>query len=220
MDYLTTVKIDQEPEDCKRLMPPGWLDVVPRTVLPLDYIYDTTSCKFMFYNARKLLHLAFMLKTSTDPRYQFSRLAALEFSRAMIEACQILRNIERPIVTVCNILDFQTFTARMIILIDLFGYSQYSSGHDTEQEKKDWEMVDVPTQSFNRLSEHKPCSIATQAAGVLEDLCIARGRHPDMSEDVYGAIVPYFGKIRIGRGKAFTSRQITLHQNQRQLRPD
>lgn len=45
MDYLTTVKIDQEPEDCKRLMSPVWLEEVPPTGLPLDYIYDTTSCK-------------------------------------------------------------------------------------------------------------------------------------------------------------------------------
>lgn len=81
-------------------------------------------------------------------------------------------------------------------------------------------MVDELTQSFKRLSEHKPCSVATQAAGVLEDLCNARGRHPEMSEDVHGAILPYFGKIRIGRGKAFTSRQIPLHQNQQRLRPE
>lgn len=175
MDYLTTVKIDQEPEDCKRLIPPGWLEVVPRTVLPLDYIYDTTSCKFMFHNARKLLHLPFMLKTSTDPRYQFSRLAALEFSRAMIEACQVLRNVERPIVTVRNILDFQTFTAWMIILIDLFGYSQYSSGHDSEQEKKDWMYRHKASTDCLNISHaallHKPLEFSRIYA-LLEDVIL------------------------------------------------
>ena len=220
MDYPATVKIDEELEDCKKLMPPGWLEAIPPAALPMDYIYDITSCKFMYHNARKLLHLPFMLKTSTDPRYHFSRLAALESSRAMIEACQVLRNVERPIITVCNIVDFQTFTAGMIILIDLLGYSHYSSGYDPEQERKDWEMVEGLTQSFKRLSEQKPCNVATQAAGVLEDLCNARERHPDMSEDVYEAILPYFGKIRIGRGKAFTSQQAPLLQNQQQFRAE
>lgn len=220
MDYPATVKIDQELEDCKTLMPPGCLEAVPPAGWPLEKLYDMTSCKFMYHNARKLLHLPFMLKTSTDPRYRFSRLATLESSRAMIEACQVMRNVERPVLTVCNIVDFQTFTAGMIILIDLLGYSQYSSEHDTEQEKKDWEMVLELTRNFKRLSEEKPCSVATQAAGVLEDLCNARGRHPDTSQEVYEAILPYFGKIRIGRGKAFTSRQIPLHQSQQQLWPE
>lgn len=220
IDYPATVKIDQELEDCKNLMPLACLEAVPPAGLSLENIYDITGCKFMYHNVRKLLHLPFMLKTSTDPRYQFSRLAALESSRAMIEAYQVLRNFERPVLTVCNIVDFQTFTAGMIILIDLLGYSKYSLGHDDEQKTKDWEMVDGLTQSFKRLSEEKPCSVATQAARVLEDLCNARGRHPEMSEDVYEAVLPYFGRIRIGRGKAFTSRQTPLHQNQQQSRPE
>ncbi|MCJ1263523.1 hypothetical protein MMC22_003393 [Lobaria immixta] len=161
MDYPITVKIDQELKDSKRPMPPGWLEAVPPTGLRLDYIYDTTICKLMFNNARKLLHLPFMLKISTDTQYQFGRLAALESPRTLIEACQVLRNVGRPIVT--------KFTAGMITLIDLLGYTQYSSGHNTEQEKKDWEMVDELTQSFTRLSEQKPCSVATKAAGALED---------------------------------------------------
>ncbi|MCJ1466983.1 hypothetical protein MMC07_005605 [Pseudocyphellaria aurata] len=216
MDYPATVKIDQELEDCKKTIPPGWLEAVPSTGLCVGDIYDITTCKFLYHNARKLLHLPFMLKTSTDPRYQFSRLAALESSRAMIEAYQVLRNVERPVITVCNVVDFQAFTAGMIILIDLLGYSQYSSGHDTEQEKKDWEMVDGLTRIFRQISKEKPCSVATQATGVLENLCNARERNPDTSEDVYEAILPYFGKIRIGRGKAFTSRQTAPHQNQQQ----
>lgn len=215
--YPATVKIDQELEDCKNLMPPGFLEAVPPLGTCVENIYDLTGCKFMYHNARKLLHLPFMLKTSTDPRYQFSRLAALESSRAIIEVYHVVRDVERPILTVCNMVDFHTFTAGMIILIDLLGYSQYSSGQDTEQETQDWQTVVGLIQSFKRLSEEKPCSVATQAARVLEDLCHAGRRDPDTSEDVYEAILPYFGKIRIGRGKAFTSRKLPLHQNQQQV---
>ncbi|MCJ1423669.1 hypothetical protein MMC29_001553 [Sticta canariensis] len=76
-----------------------------------------------------------------NARYQFSRFAALGSSRAIIEAFQVLRNADRPVIIVCNIVDFQTFTAGMIILIAILGYSQYYLGHDTEQEKKDWEIA-------------------------------------------------------------------------------
>ena len=76
-----------------------------------------------------------------NPRYQFSRFAALGPMRPIIEAFRALRKADRPVIIVCNIVDFQTFTAGMIILIAILGYSQYYLGHDTEQEKKDWEMV-------------------------------------------------------------------------------
>lgn len=113
-----------------------------------------------------------------DPRYQFSRYAALGSSRAIIEAFQVLRNADRPVIIVCNLVDFQMFTAGMIILIAIPGYSQYPLGHDTEQEKKDWEMVmdldkvpsDCPKRSHVALLR-KPLN-SSRIYAMLEDVIL------------------------------------------------
>ena len=202
LTLASTLILDEELEECRKLMPPEWWDASPGPHMPLDAIYDMLIVKFLYHNVRKLTHLPLMLKSPMDRRYDFSRVATLESAREMVKIYQIMRDGNRPVITVCNVVDFQVFTAAMVLILNLLGYSEYSQTHDTAQEEKDWEIVYSVTRDLKRVSEEKVCSVATQAARTLEDFCGARyGCEEDVHS--YEAVIPYFGKIRIEPGKGF-----------------
>jgi hypothetical protein len=220
-DFPTTAKIDQELEDIKNAIPQAWWDTPPRPEMSLDAIQDIFQAKFMYHNVRRHLHLPFMLEFSNEPRCIYSTTATLESSREMIKAYQVLRDKERPILTICDVLDYIVFTAAMsLIIADLRQHSPTQPS--IFRPEGDWEIIRVFRDNIKRFSEERPCSVATQIVRLLDDF--SRVRHegwPDVGGGEYHVTIPYFGKVRVRKAlwpeTSSVKQQQPQHSHQNQL---
>ncbi|KAI9852708.1 MAG: hypothetical protein M1838_005903 [Thelocarpon superellum] len=206
---VVTMAIDQEIEEERKRMPASWWAATATADMSVEAVYDMFLAKFWFHNLRTLLHLPFMLKSPTDRRFEYSRIATLDSAREMIGYYRVLRDESKPALVVCNLLDFQAFTAAMVLVLDMLGFAQSSFYHDPTQTERDWDLVEAISSVLNREARRNRCSVAQQGARVLEDFLQVRHNPCQACEgDTYEAVIPYFGKIRIGAGKSFNSNLI------------
>ena len=213
-NFAQTMKVDQELEECAAIMPPEWWESGLTTSLSDEEVYDKFVAITMYHNVRKLLHLPFMLKSFTDKRYDYSRNICMQSSREMIKAYRILRDFNRPILTLCNLVDFVVFTAAMVIVLDLFSHCVPSSKFDLEEEQSDWKIIEGIAWEFERVSRLQNCSVATQASRLLGDILEGRRQGCDGSDcGDCDAVIPYFGRIKLRRGKAFGPTPAMTHSS-------
>ncbi|MCJ1311980.1 hypothetical protein MMC25_005654 [Agyrium rufum] len=202
--YADIMKVEQELEEAKKLLPDTWWTATTTQETSISDIYDMFMSRIMLNNVRKLAHLPFMLKSYTDRRYDYSRFACLESSREMIAAYQVLRSDVRAILNTCNLIDFIVFTAAMIVVLDLFSHSAPTSRHDPVDEQRDWLIIESVAQDFARLETDTNCSVvAKQASRLLSNILDARVYGCPADEAGCEALIPYFGKIKIMPGKNF-----------------
>ncbi|MCJ1387672.1 hypothetical protein MMC18_000515 [Xylographa bjoerkii] len=197
---IDTLKIDEELEEARSSMPPGWWEALPVPSMPAEVVRDMFVAKFMYHNDRKLLHLPYLLKSFTDRRYELSRISGLESSREMIKYYQTLRR--NGALLVCNLFDFQVFTASMVLVLDLL--NQYANNYgrgDLLQAESDWNLVYSIREDFETLGKKAISPVASQAAQVLREFSDARYGCDGYTNDdeTYQVTIPYFGKIRIGK---------------------
>ena len=157
--------------------------------------------------------MPFMLKSSSDKRYQYSHQAALESSREMIKYYKALRSEEDVGPYICKLIDFQAFTAAMLLLLNLCGYSQHVRGvapqqPDLDQDQLDSTLIDDTISILHAASKETGGIVASQAAKALEMLAMVRQGTCDEEADKYmqgscQVSIPYFGTITLGMGKHF-----------------
>ncbi|KAI4131373.1 MAG: hypothetical protein LQ338_001258 [Usnochroma carphineum] len=218
MTVAATLKIDQDLEDTRKILSSEWWNRVPGPEVGVGEVFDTSLAKTFFHNLRMLLHLPFMLKSKTDRRYEYSRFAALESSREMVSSYHCLRHPDRPLIAVCNVIDFQVFTAAMLLTINLLGCPETSNSHDNESESGDWKIIYGLIGDLKKVAKgeesHGHNGVAAQALTVLEDLVKARFcDEPHAPNETYQAVIPYFGKIKIRWGKGFRPRNPSSSAN-------
>lgn len=190
--YATTVEIDHLLDQCKAKMPPEWWDPPPG--IPLAVTYTRQHIKIAYYSLCKIVHLPYMLKSAKDRKFEMSRISALEASRELIKAHGSLRHHGGTgTIMICDVLDFQAFSAAIVIIIDLL--SMPTTRH-VRDEAEDWELVHGVTKDLRNTSEVLNCSVAGQAAHVLERLSQARN---GTWSGTGTYMIPYFGRVRIGR---------------------
>ncbi|KAI9739952.1 MAG: hypothetical protein M1818_005008 [Claussenomyces sp. TS43310] len=198
VSYSVTLRIDRELQRLRSEIPFGSWDTTPSPDMSLEAVYGLQVSKIFYYHLRKMLHLPYMLKSSVDGEYEGSRVAALESSREIIKCYQVLRGHGGSAFIVCDLMDFQAFTAALVIIIDLLSQvSQYNS----HEEPRDWELVHSVISHSKMISSRMECNVASQAAQLLEYLSMAsRGSY--FGPETYEAVIPYFGKVRISRPAA------------------
>lgn len=215
MTVAVTLRIDQDLEEARSLMPPRWWNTPNDSELLETNTFDNLVSKTFFHNIRMLLHLPFMLKSSKDRRDEYSRIAALESSREMILNYHCIRHPVRPLIAVCNVIDFQAFTAAMLLTINLLGgNADPPNGYsDTATNDYDWHLIQSLISDLHQVVQgglnRGTNSVAAQALTVLQDLYKAKDseyHNNKPEEESYQAVIPYFGKISIRWGKAFRNR--------------
>ncbi|KAE9375159.1 hypothetical protein N431DRAFT_436676 [Stipitochalara longipes BDJ] len=197
-NYAVTLAIDQEIQQCKSRLPSEWWNSPPTTSMPLAAIYGVGVLKIEFYAGQKMLHLPYMLKSSPDNNYEYSRLQVLDACREMIKAYQIVRQHPQLNLTICDLMDFQAFTAAVVIIIDLLNQS---SQLETHQEASDWNLVHDVKRSLKLVSVAMECTVAGQGFYLLEHLASFRnGAYA--GPDNYDVTIPMFGRVKISRPKS------------------
>ena len=221
MTFARTLEIDQELDKTKEYLPKEWWETSPGPGMSAGITLDKCVGKFWYHNVRKILHLPFMLKSFTDRRYEYSKAATLESSREMAKYYEILRDLEAPILSMCDIVDFEAFTAVMVLVLHLLGRSPNCT-LDPPQDRRDWDIIYSMTRTMKRVSTEMNSSVAAQAVRILEDFGQARNFDCRSSNnDAYEAVIPYFGKLRLRRGQNFPQTACSpAYSNQMQTPPD
>ncbi|KAL8662587.1 MAG: hypothetical protein Q9168_008232, partial [Polycauliona sp. 1 TL-2023] len=226
MTIAATHKIDEELEEVRSMFPAEWWDPPSESFNPEANTFEKFVSKTFFHNVKVLLHLPFMLKSSSDRRYEYSRIAALESSRMMINNYHCIRHPDRPLIAVCNVIDFQVFTAAMLITINLLGNPSTSTSSTstpdmnstTQQNTDDWNLIHGLISDLREVVKtgrtRGTSGVAAQALTVLEDLSKAKDHQDCKDSDAsYQAVIPYFGKIRIRWGKAIRARKSSFNSS-------
>lgn len=181
-----------------------------------DQVYSQLLPQFWHHQARTLLHLPFMLKATTDRRYEYNKIATLESAREMIARYRIIRPVQGFASLVCKMIDFQIFTAAMILVLNLLDHYRKDNTKDHSEADNDQDLILVTTDILQRASKETHGSVATQAARALEMFgqvkamssmsCPCRELGEDCATKI---VIPYFGTVVIGPGTSFVEQAQT-----------
>ncbi|KAI0123181.1 hypothetical protein BJ170DRAFT_587171 [Xylariales sp. AK1849] len=204
--YSTTVQIDEKMEDIKRMIPVEWWDLNHEEHIPLEVFFGRQTIKLYFYQLKKLLHLPYMIRAFSQRRYEYSRASVLDAAEGMIQCYRNTRRHPDGPIVICFLLDFQAFSAGMILATDLI--SQRSTWA-LEIEKQKWEMILGLIADLRRTATLLDYSVAEQGAQLLGYLYEARhGTYG--GPETYEATVPYFGRVSIRRPTPRLSKSTTV----------
>ena len=160
--------------------------------------------QFWHYQARSLLHLPFMLKATTDRLQEYSKMATVESAREMIARYRVIRPAQGFGSHICKMIDFQVFTAAMILVLNLLDHYRKTETFNNSEAESDQDLILITTDILRRASNETDGGVATQAARALEMF----GKIKEMPLPVgkYGGdctakvVIPYFGTVTIGPG--------------------
>jgi len=193
LDYLATVKIDQELEQCKSLLPDEFWSQPPHPDQSLIDIYNRQITKVLYFLSIMMVHIPFMLKASTDRKHKHNRTSAVNAAREVITNYSLLRQVADAEYIICEVLDFQVFSAGMILLINLFSHPPLSAQEDTNE---DLRLTEALAEALQRTASLMHCDVARQGSHVLTLLTqVHRGSYE--GPDRFVGVLPYFGKVKI-----------------------
>ncbi len=203
LDFSLTLRIDQDMEELAQSVPQAWWGKINAPAPTLEEHFDRLLSQFYYHLVRKLLHLPFMLKSSADKRYHYSYTTALDSSRDVIRFYDALRGSDAVGPFICKVIDFQAFSAALLILLNLYGYS-HGSQKNAEQDQSDSALVDTTIEILRRASSEAGGIVAAQSLKALE--MIAEARHGCPENRAHGTVkvsIPYFGTVTVTAGKSF-----------------
>ncbi len=219
----TLAAMDEVDKELDRLVastPEGWWETDPVRTCETAAYFERIMTQLWHLHIKLMLHLPFMLRSATDSRYAYSKRVCLSAARAMIKRYGLLRMEATGASYYCKILDFEAFTATVILLLELLGgdHTPSSAAAAAESaetsEQADWDDVDRMI-GLLRLSARQPGSVvALQSLKVLETLRTGRDRGSDFHDGKsVKLVVPFLGTITIGRASKG-------RQSRRQDRPN
>jgi len=193
VDYSVTVKLQEELDRLRAIMPEDWWNPIPSPIQSVGEQYYQSSIKIQYFLLCKHVHLPYMLKSTTSKKFEHSREVVLETSRELIKTYQGLRNSAQAEFVMCEAMEFGAFCAAAVLIIDIFARRpQRSLGEELE----DVRLVDGLVLTLRRFDSIMECSVASQAAQLLEFLsAVYRGSYN--GPENFEAVIPYFGRVRI-----------------------
>ncbi|KAF2280874.1 uncharacterized protein EI97DRAFT_389003 [Westerdykella ornata] len=209
--FAWALQLDQELEDLWKRLDPAWLEY---SELMADIennaaeLRERLMAQIVYHQIRVYLHLPFMLKSQTNPRFSFSRNACVNGSREVLRLYQALRTGEVQPLYECKAIDFIGFTAAVLIVLGLYNFGGASGGMAPKDQEADIRLIEISIDIFRRASSEKGGKVALQSAQVLEkmvgrfksDWANGGGGNPGQCEGPTDFVIPYFGTISVRRG--------------------
>ncbi|KAI9864399.1 MAG: hypothetical protein M1824_005102 [Vezdaea acicularis] len=212
--FPRTLEIEQALHDLNSTLPDGWCNILPLRAtgaISRRECFERILVQFWHHQIKSFLHLPFMLQSGGNPRYEYSRIACLEATRDLVRLYHVMKVDVGDFFFLCRILDFQGFTASVLLLLGLLGYGQQSSSRDAEQEAEDWRLVDRTVEILRETVADQvgdSCRVARQAIQVLETLGAAsHGNQTRTNAASWNGkvVVPYVGTISVSPGVLYSA---------------
>jgi hypothetical protein len=157
-----------------------------------------------YHQTKVYLHMPFMLKSTTNAGYDYSREACFNGAREMLRLYHMLRAPGTPLYS-CKAVDFLGFTASVLVVLGLLGYGRTGAEHP-EQDERDWRLIDRSMEIFKHASSEKGGKVAEQSYQALHTLSQVRDidcEGPDIDGRGEKIAIPFFGTISVQAGKSF-----------------
>ncbi|KAL2831538.1 hypothetical protein BDW59DRAFT_140256 [Aspergillus cavernicola] len=195
-DWSDTLNIERELVHMREMMPVEW-DLPNGVELSVADVWGKQIGKFYYYVLLMNTYLPYILQEYTHGEtHTHSRTIALMASRKMIEHYHGLRHSTQGELLICDLMDFQVFSAAIVLVINVLSPT---TERNIEQDMEDWSQISGLRQTLDRLSQAMTCSVAKQAADLLNYLYAAG--HGTYRDEPYEAVIPYFGRVRISPPK-------------------
>jgi hypothetical protein len=230
-DFCLTRELDRELQRAAKAVPSKWWLIPDMEGLELDFsriFWDAKrlSSQIFHYNMLNRLHLPFMLRSSTEHNYYYSKIACVSASREILSRFIVLRKCNTNACS-CRTSDFVALMAAMTLLLaylDSHRRPQQAGSPLAHQRYSDCAMME---QVLNRLEDINHATadfFSTQSIDLLRRLMaieaeaadgqLARAEGvsvqtdeagemlPNDDEDCDGIVrveIPYFGVIKIAR---------------------
>jgi len=211
--YSVTLNIDRELDELFSTTESSWWTAERLPGTTVEEHFDRLQAQFFHYQAKVLIHMPFMLRSSADKIYQYSHTATLDAARMMVRYFATLRGADAVGPHICKLLDFQAFTAAMLLLLNICGYNSHTRGTvprqpDLEQDQEDSALIDHTIRLLRTAANEPGGVVASQCAKALEMLGKVRSgicpqSKKDGAQESVQIAIPYFGTISIGLGKSF-----------------
>lgn len=207
----TTIQIDNELNVlATHLEPLSWNPIASSlnsSIKDALMNHESIITHFWHYQAKAYLHLPFMLQCHASNEFNYNRTACLTGSREIVRVYIRMRELAGGKINLCRVVDFQTFTAAVILILGLLGYQPASAPRDIGQEAEDWNLV-YQTMDVLRIVTAEPENlIAAQCFQALETLVsISNGRFAAEGNSPRRKIfIPYFGMMHVTPGSSFAT---------------
>lgn len=202
MSLEATMRLDQELQDSWKAMPNHLTSADPSPGERREHYLERVPLQFMLKLLRALLHLPLMLQSPHKPQFRPCHKIAIASAREGLLLYKVLRSTTKPYL--CKMMDFLAFTLCMLLIVHLHGYSDESPDHSTEQDERDWGLVENIVEILRRAATEPGGSVAVESANILGAIFDTRGLKPDWNNMTSCKItVPYFGTITVGAGTKF-----------------
>ncbi|KAL9078695.1 MAG: hypothetical protein Q9157_002381 [Trypethelium eluteriae] len=212
--YSAALDLDQELDDLAATLDPKWWNLAEQTAhqddVDFGIAHEARLALITFYEVKMYLHLPYMLKTATNPRYEFSRNACFDAAKKGLEIYHLLHcNYSKVLRSFydCQVIDFIGFTNAVVFLLGLLGYGNSKTAkrdvRDTEDEA-DWQLVYKTIDIFRENPITRYTAVAQQsyqALNVLSRCRDCKGDSDGQSEPIIN--IPYFGILKIGKKSKF-----------------
>jgi hypothetical protein len=206
--FAWALQLDQELEDLWKQLDPAWLEyseLMADVEKNAAELRERLMAQIMYHQIRVYLHLPFMLKSQSNPRFTFSRNACVNGSREVLRLYQALRTGEVQPLYECKAIDFVGFTSAVLIMLGLFNFGGAVAGKVPKDQEEDIRLIEISIDIFRRASSEKGGKVALQSAEVLERMLkkYKTGWGPGATGKCDGEndfVIPYFGTISIRRG--------------------
>ncbi|RJE25772.1 C6 finger domain protein [Aspergillus sclerotialis] len=175
-----TMDLEQCLDDIEKQTPGYWWDLNSHNVKDERY-YERIMMQFTHYTIRLMVHMPFMLKFSTNRKFQYCHAAAVESAQNGLQLYKLLRTGVKPYF--CKISDFLAFMMAM----------------------RDWALLNEITDLLRHVGKESGGTVASESANILGNIikrCHEDGRFSAQVWDQACKItVPYFGTITVGPGR-------------------
>ena len=197
-----TMKYDKELEEMSFSLPSVHALNLMTSKLPFNEIYDRSLAVLYHHYIRILLHLPYMLKSGTDRRYEYNRIAAVESAREMIGAYKFLRAGVHGDYCNCRTVDFQVFLACVLLAINVLAFLPLvSQKNDPVTDEYDWNLIGDVKAILVKASKDTVAggsNMEDSAIKTLDLLLSCRHGCDESDMDCSTKItIPYFGTITV-----------------------
>jgi hypothetical protein len=205
----TTQEIDERLEVLKKEMPESWWDV-PQNIksersIKVSRQFNRLMTQIWYFQLEALLHLPFMLRATTERRYEYNKFSCLKASRDVLHRYLALRQSDASAFC-CRVVDFGAFTASVTLLLGLLGPPKLTDEQEAQQQRiDDRALVQTIITTMEQVSHGGRDVVATQSVNVIRTLLDA----DDTPGGNLRLTIPYFGTISIARGSPIQSSEST-----------
>ena len=201
--FAATVEIDEKLDAYAKDMPQSWWEI-PRIAVGERSIeaaeqLERILTQMWHFQLKSFLHLPFMLRAATEPRYEYNRFSALSASREVMLRYLALREANNTQLC-CRIADFAAFIATVTTVLSFLNTSQHHDKTDVHQQgEADKNLVQQIVDAMESLSRSSREKVAAQSVKVIKTLLTTQSTSGPTAENLR-LTLPFFGTIYISRG--------------------